>query len=153
MDDIVKMAPELRTQGMQLCQSNVGCFGRIMPANRFPSNALSIQKLERWLKKINKSSISHVHLVHCFNRRLTIKTAISRQLSDHRTIFLLYPGLILFPVWPGAGQYDTPGRTVFKQGFVDKFGTVINIKAKKWEWQTFLNLINSLDDQLSVTRR
>ncbi|HID8404872.1 TPA: hypothetical protein ACXIJH_005254 [Serratia marcescens] len=44
-------------------------------------------------------------------------------------------------------------RTVFKQGFVDKFGPVINIKAEKWEWQTFLNLINSPDDQLSITRR
>lgn len=79
-----------------------------------------------------------------------VKTSVTRQLSDHRTIFLLYPGLI---VWPGAGQHDTPGRTAFKQGFVDKFGSVINIKTEKWEWQTFLNLINGPDDQLSVTCR
>ncbi|MNJ70987.1 hypothetical protein D3C77_674840 [compost metagenome] len=60
---------------------------------------------------------------------------------------------IVFPVWTGTCQRDTSGRTVFKQGFVDKFGSIINIKAEKWEWQTFLNLINGPDDQLSVTRR
>nr|BEK81549.1 hypothetical protein EATA8330_44440 [Enterobacter asburiae] len=54
MDDIVKMAPKLSTQGMQFYQAIVGRFGSIMPANRFPANTLCLQKLERWLKEVNK---------------------------------------------------------------------------------------------------
>lgn len=54
MDDIVKMALELRTQSMQFYQAIIRRFGGIMPANRFPAYALRIQKLERWLKKVNK---------------------------------------------------------------------------------------------------
>lgn len=54
MDDIVKMAPELRTQSMQFYQAIIRRFGSVMPTNRFPANALRIQKLERWLEKVNK---------------------------------------------------------------------------------------------------
>ncbi|HAE5116465.1 TPA: hypothetical protein ACIVDT_004955 [Salmonella enterica subsp. enterica serovar Eastbourne] len=54
MDDIVKMAPELRTQSMQFYQAIIRRFESIMPANRFPANSLCIQKLERRLKKVNK---------------------------------------------------------------------------------------------------
>lgn len=54
VDDIIKMAPELRTQGMQFYQAIIRRFGSIIPADCFPANALFIQKLEGWLKKVNK---------------------------------------------------------------------------------------------------
>lgn len=54
MDDIVKMAPKLSTQGMYFCQAITRFFGSVMPANRFPANMLRLHKLERWLKKVNK---------------------------------------------------------------------------------------------------
>ncbi|NIH11380.1 MAG: hypothetical protein G5702_03010 [Serratia symbiotica] len=45
--EYVKMVPEFRTQGMKLDQAIVGCFRGIMPAGRFPTNALRIRQFER----------------------------------------------------------------------------------------------------------
>ena len=54
MGDIVNMVPKLSTQGMQFYQAVIGRFGCVMPANRFLANTLRLQKLERWLKEVNK---------------------------------------------------------------------------------------------------
>ncbi|EBS5580249.1 hypothetical protein DPU24_23155 [Salmonella enterica subsp. enterica serovar Oranienburg] len=80
MNDIVKIVPKNSTQGMQLCQAIIGRFWECHACESFPAN--TFQKPERRLEKLNKYTISHVHLVYRFYCHLTVKTTMSRQLSD-----------------------------------------------------------------------
>jgi len=57
MDDIVKMAPELRTQSMQFNQAIIRRFGSIMPANR----AAWRLQIEVWQNMTSQSLIAAEH--------------------------------------------------------------------------------------------
>ncbi|EDF5515182.1 hypothetical protein RBC57_003731 [Salmonella enterica] len=91
MDNIVKIAPKISSQGMPFYQA----FWVVMPANRLLTNTLHLQKLERWLKEVNKSLISHVHLAEQYSNKASLinsaPLSTSRPRSGNACVFWTTP--------------------------------------------------------------
>ena len=94
-----------------------------------------LHQLEQRLKVVHVQPHRTVQVSYGLSRHPPGVTLVPQETADHRTILLLNPGLVIFPVRPGTGELDAPIGAVQGEGVVDEHTVVVGVDAEHGKGQ------------------
>jgi hypothetical protein len=89
------------------------------------------EQLERGLKKVHVQTQIPVEICKCLARDCPRMPRVTDETSNHRSILLLDPRLIVLSIWPGPCEDHFLLITKGYNRFVDERAIVVGIDAQK----------------------